>query len=57
MSARRRLSVFLIVKNEADRIDDCLASVCGWADQVVVLDSGSTDGTVEIARHRGATHR
>lgn len=55
MSARRRLSVFLIVKNEADRIDDCLASVCGWADQVVVLDSGSTDGTVEIARHRGAT--
>jgi glycosyltransferase involved in cell wall biosynthesis len=55
MSQRRRLSVFLIVKNEADRIDDCLASVCGWADQVVVLDSGSTDGTVEIARARGAT--
>ncbi|MES0872878.1 glycosyltransferase family 2 protein [Sinimarinibacterium thermocellulolyticum] len=55
MSARRRLSVFLIVKNEADRIDDCLASICGWADQVVVLDSGSTDGTVEIARRRGAT--
>ncbi len=52
---RRRLSVFLIVKNEADRIDDCLKSVCGWADQVVVLDSGSTDGTVEIARRNGAT--
>jgi glycosyltransferase involved in cell wall biosynthesis len=52
---RRRLSVFLIVKNEADRIDDCLESVCGWADQVVVLDSGSSDGTADIARRRGAT--
>jgi glycosyltransferase involved in cell wall biosynthesis len=52
---RRRLSVFLIVKNEADRIDACLESVCGWADQVVVLDSGSSDGTVDIARRRGAT--
>lgn len=55
MSSRRRLSVFLIVKNEADRIGDCLKSVCGWADQVVVLDSGSTDGTAEIARSLGAT--
>lgn len=53
--SRRRLSVFLIVKNEADRIGACLQSVCGWADQVVVLDSGSSDGTVDIARGLGAS--
>jgi glycosyltransferase involved in cell wall biosynthesis len=43
------LSVVLIVKNEAARLEACLASVA-WADEIVVLDSGSTDGTVAIAR-------
>lgn len=51
---RRRLSAFLIVHNEADRLPACLESVAGWVDQLVVLDSGSTDGTVEIARRYGA---
>lgn len=46
----RSISVLLICKNEADRIEPCLQSVAGWADEVIVLDSGSTDGTVEIAR-------
>jgi glycosyltransferase involved in cell wall biosynthesis len=41
------------VKNEADHIDACIRSV-GWADEVVVVDSGSTDGTVERARALGA---
>lgn len=55
MTAQRRsLSAFLIVKNEADRIEGCLSGLCGWADEVVVLDSGSTDGTVEIAQRLGA---
>jgi glycosyltransferase involved in cell wall biosynthesis len=40
----------MIVRDEADRIDACLSSVSGWADEVVVLDSGSTDGTVDIVR-------
>jgi (heptosyl)LPS beta-1,4-glucosyltransferase len=44
------LSVTIIARNEADRIGRCLESVAGWADEIVVLDSGSTDGTVEVCR-------
>jgi glycosyltransferase involved in cell wall biosynthesis len=51
--ARRPLSVAIIAKNEAERIADCLASVA-WADEVVVVDSDSTDATRDIARSRGA---
>ena len=47
------LSVVVIAKNEADRIKDCLASV-PFADELLVLDSGSEDNTVEIAREAGA---
>lgn len=43
------LSVIIITKNEAHDIRDCLASIA-WADEIIVLDSGSTDGTVDIAR-------
>ncbi len=48
-----RLSVVLITKNEAHNIEACLASVA-FADEWIVVDSGSTDGTVEIARGLGA---
>lgn len=44
------LSVILITKNEAERLPRCLESVRGLADEIVVLDSGSTDATLEIAR-------
>lgn len=44
-----KLSVILITKNEAANIRACLESVA-WADEIVVVDSGSTDGTVAIAR-------
>jgi glycosyltransferase involved in cell wall biosynthesis len=44
---QEKLSVILIVKNEADHIRRCLTSVA-WADEIIVLDSGSTDGTAEI---------
>ena len=47
------LSVAIIACNEAHRIARCLQSVA-FADQVVVLDSGSTDDTVAIARGLGA---
>ncbi len=43
------LSVVIIAKNEADRIEACLASVA-WADEIIVVDSGSTDATCDIAR-------
>lgn len=43
------LSVILIVKNEALRLEACLRSV-EWVDEIIVFDSGSTDRTVEIAR-------
>jgi len=49
------ISVIVIVKNEAHDIRDCLASVHGWVDEIVVLDSGSTDGTQAICREFGAT--
>jgi glycosyltransferase involved in cell wall biosynthesis len=46
---RATLSVILITKNEADLVAQCLDSVA-WADEIVVLDSGSSDATVEICR-------
>ncbi|HWQ40054.1 MAG TPA: glycosyltransferase family 2 protein [Burkholderiales bacterium] len=48
-----RISVVVITRNEEASIRRCLDSV-SWADEVVVLDSGSTDRTVEICRERGA---
>ena len=47
------LSVIVITKNEARHIEECLQSVA-FADEWVVLDSGSTDATCEIARAWGA---
>lgn len=47
------LSVAVITKNEAHRIERCLQSVA-FADQIVVVDSGSTDETVAVARRLGA---
>ena len=53
MSVRQRLSVVMIAKNEAELLPDCLASV-SWADEIIVLDSGSRDDTVNIATQAGA---
>jgi len=50
---RATLSVILITKNEADNIDACLDSVA-FADEIIVVDSGSTDATRDIAAARGA---
>jgi tetratricopeptide (TPR) repeat protein len=49
-----RLSVCLIAKNEEKFLGQCLASVCELAAQIVVVDTGSSDRTVEIAKQAGA---
>jgi glycosyltransferase involved in cell wall biosynthesis len=48
------VTVVVLTFNEARNLEACLASVAGWAAAVVVVDSGSTDGTVELARRHGA---
>ena len=47
------ISVLILTKNEEQDLPGCLDSVA-WCDDIHVLDSESTDRTVEIARHRGA---
>ncbi|MET0289453.1 MAG: glycosyltransferase family 2 protein [Pseudoxanthomonas sp.] len=47
------LSACIIAFNEVDRIGDCLASLA-FCDEVIVVDSGSTDGTRELAERMGA---
>jgi glycosyltransferase involved in cell wall biosynthesis len=49
-----RLSVIAIVRNEEEALPALLESIRGVADDVLVVDSGSTDRTVEIARAAGA---
>jgi len=44
----------MIVKDEAANLPRCLASVRGVADEVVVVDTGSRDGTPDLARQLGA---
>lgn len=50
-----RLSVCLITKNEEEHLPRCLASIRDIADQIVVVDTGSTDRTIEIAKEYNAT--
>lgn len=48
------LSAVLIVKNEAENLPRCLKSLQGIADEIIVVDTGSTDDTVKIAEQFGA---
>ncbi|QWD81053.1 glycosyltransferase family 2 protein [Polynucleobacter sp. MWH-S4W17] len=49
------LSVILITRNEEANLDDCLASLEGIAQQIVVVDTNSSDRTLEIAKKHGAS--
>jgi glycosyltransferase involved in cell wall biosynthesis/Flp pilus assembly protein TadD len=53
-SFRARVSLCLIVRNEEHNLPDCLDSVAGQFDEIIVVDTGSQDGTREVARSRGA---
>lgn len=46
---RTRIAAVLIVKNEGENLRGCLESVADWVDEIVILDSGSSDNTAEIA--------
>lgn len=52
-AARQPLSAVIITLNAASQLEECLRSVA-FCDEIVVVDSGSTDGTIEIAERHGA---
>ncbi|KZL15858.1 Glycosyl transferase family 2 [Pseudovibrio axinellae] len=54
MSIQLPVSVFIITKDEQDRIRPTINSVKDWVDEVIVVDSGSTDNTVSLAEQAGA---
>lgn len=49
MKAKKSISALIIAKNEEKNIEDCLKSV-DWADEIILVDSKSTDKTIEIAK-------
>ncbi|MEM8946730.1 MAG: glycosyltransferase family 2 protein [Planctomycetota bacterium] len=53
-SEKVAISVYIIAKNEEDRIQRAIRSVIDWVDEVVVVDSGSEDDTVCVATKAGA---
>ena len=53
MSARVPVSVIVPIKNEAGNLPRCLGSI-RWADEIFVVDSASTDNSIEIAQQFGA---
>ena len=48
------LSVAMIVKNEEQDLSACLETIKDWVDEIIILDSGSTDNTQQIAEQYGA---
>ena len=51
---RPRLSLCMIVRNEEEMLPPCLESVRGVVDEIVIVDTGSSDATRELARRAGA---
>lgn len=54
MTIHSNITLSMIVKNEAHNLMDCLNSVKNLVDDIVVVDTGSTDNTKEIAHNMGA---
>ncbi|MGP1346951.1 MAG: glycosyltransferase family 2 protein [Phycisphaerales bacterium] len=53
-TSKANITVLMITKNEEKNLPHSIGSVIGWASRVCVIDSGSSDRTVEIARSLGA---
>lgn len=49
-----RISACMIVKNEQPFLDGCLSSLRGLVDEIVIVDTGSTDASIDIASAHGA---
>jgi len=48
-----KISVYIIAYNEVEKIKQCINSVL-WADEIILADSNSSDGTTELAKEMGA---
>src|SRR5258706_16159037 len=48
------LSAAIIVRDEAAHLDGCLESLTDLVDDIVVVDTGSSDGSIDVARRHGA---
>jgi glycosyltransferase involved in cell wall biosynthesis len=48
------LSIPIVTKNEEANLERCLRSVAGLAAEIIIMDSGSTDGTAAVAQRHGA---
>lgn len=53
MNNKLPISCFIIAQDESDRITNTIESVIDFVDEVIVIDSGSTDGTQDIAKQLG----
>jgi len=54
MKYKATVSACMMVKNEEEFLPACLESIRNWVDEIIIVDTGSTDRTVEIARSYGA---
>jgi hypothetical protein len=50
-----KISLCVITKNEEKHIGECLESAHPWVDEIIVVDTGSSDSTTQIAQQHGAT--
>lgn len=45
-----KISLCMIVKNEQDNLRQCLESICAYVNEIIIVDTGSTDNTIDIAK-------